>query len=110
MEVAEEPEVDPDEPAAEAPVTPMRRTSMRARMRRDRTPSGEPGTVVVIATGGWAEVFEGRRRLGRTPARVTLAPGRHTLRLVPFGDGPAVTRTVRVRSGETSNLAVPLSR
>jgi len=69
--------------------------------------TGEPGTVSVFAIGGWADIFEGRRRLGRTPARLSLPAGRHVLTLRPEG-GRAVRRTVDVPAGGTVRVRVEL--
>jgi len=123
--LAPEDEAETSSAAAEvsANASPMRpvATAMRRRARMQRGMTGrmaemmqaapvqQTGTVAVVALGGWADVFEGNRRLGRTPARVDLPAGRHTLRLRPFGMAPAVRRTVNVRPGAVTNLAVPVA-
>jgi serine/threonine-protein kinase len=70
-------------------------------------PVGEPGMVSVVAIGGWADIFEGSRRLGRTPARLTLSAGRHTLILLP-ANGPAQRQTVDVPAGGIARVRVEL--
>jgi hypothetical protein len=70
-------------------------------------PVGEPGMVSVVAIGGWADIFEGSRRLGRTPARLTLSAGRHTLILRP-ANGPAQRQTVDVPAGGIARVRVEL--
>jgi hypothetical protein len=70
--------------------------------------SGEPATITVITRGGWADVFVGSRRLGRSPGRWNLPPGTHTLRLVPEGSGAARTVQVTLGPGEGRTVAVPL--
>jgi hypothetical protein len=63
----------------------------------------------VATPGGWADVYRGGRRIGRSPGRFTLAPGRYALVLRPFGDGPERTVNVEVRAGETSRISVPVT-
>lgn len=69
--------------------------------------NGEPGLVNVFAVGGWADIFEGGVRLGRTPARLTLNPGRHTLILRP-SQGRPVRRVVEVPAGGNVRVRVEL--
>ncbi len=58
---------------------------------RPRSPTIRPGFLTVMSSHP-AEVFEGSRRLGRTPLTdVELRPGRHTLRFVPGGGLPPQT-------------------
>lgn len=70
--------------------------------------TGEPATITVITRGGWADVFVGARRLGRSPGRWNLPPGTHTLRLVPEGNGAPRTVQVTLGPGEGRTVAVPL--
>ncbi len=62
------------------------------------------GQVAITARGGWAEVFHGSRRLGRTPLRVHLPVGQQELRLVPYGRGPGRTVTVPVEWGQINAI------
>jgi serine/threonine-protein kinase len=119
-------ETPPSGPAAEAetepPVlatdedTPEPRTVRepapeRRQKRAVRAPPSapaEPGTVTVITPGGWADVYLGTRRLGRSPGRFELPAGNHTLRLVPFGDRGARTARVPVPSGGNARAVVRL--
>ncbi|RLB48977.1 MAG: hypothetical protein DRJ42_22050 [Deltaproteobacteria bacterium] len=106
-----------NEPSPEpvAPPRGSRPTQMRTAMRGSRAapsmmarqPTGEPGLVNVFAVGGWADIFEGGRRLGRTPARLRLPPGRHTLTLRP-SQGRTVRRVVDVPAGGTVRVRVEL--
>jgi eukaryotic-like serine/threonine-protein kinase len=67
----------------------------------------EPGRLQVGAQP-WAEVTVDGRRLGYTPMRpIVLPPGEHTARLL-HPAYPPVTRTVRIRPGETTQLRVDL--
>ena len=70
-------------------------------------PTGTTGTVNVFASGSWADIYEGNRLLGRTPARLRLPVGRHTLTLRP-PNGASVRRTVTVSEGSSTNLRVEL--
>ncbi len=67
-----------------------------------------PGTVNLITTGGWADVFENGTRLGRTPVQLRLPGGRHSLELRPFGQVPAVRARVDVPAGGSTRTVVPL--
>jgi serine/threonine-protein kinase len=57
------------------------------------------GQVNVVVPGGWAEIREGGRAIGRTPTRLRLRPGRHVLELHMFGQGPPRRVTVNVQAG-----------
>ncbi len=71
------------------------------------TMSSEPGIVSVFAVGGWADIYEGSRRLGRTPARLELSAGRHVLSIRP-PDAPAQRRVVTVPAGGQTRLRIEL--
>ena len=62
------------------------------------------GTVNVAAIGGWADIFVGGQRRGRTPAQLTLPAGRHVIELRPF----ARRRTVVGPAGGTARVALTL--
>jgi serine/threonine-protein kinase len=70
----------------------------------------EPGIVNVVTPGGWADIYVRGRKVGRSPGRIELPAGRHTVTLRPFGDGRAISRTVRVGAGDTERLSVPVQR
>lgn len=67
-----------------------------------------PGTINVVTTNGWAEVYLGRRRLGTTPGRFTIPSGKQTLRLKPFGKGTVQKERVNVRPGKTTKVKIRL--
>jgi len=112
-------QTDPSTPAAtveapsapdERPSTPRPRPPRSARARpRVATSMGGTGTVNVATPGGWAEIFEDGRRVGRAPGRLELPAGRHTLELRPFGTGAPVRVTVTVAAGETARVSQPLT-
>jgi hypothetical protein len=81
---------------------------MRATRRSSAMVDRAPGTVAVVTPPGWAEIFVGTRRVGRSPTEVRLPSGRQRIRLVPYGEGPAITRTVDVPAGGTTRLVVRL--
>ena len=68
------------------------------------------GAVSIAASGGWAEVYEGERRLGTTPGRFVLREGAHQLALRPHGGTASRALRVRVRAGEESHVRVALDR
>jgi serine/threonine-protein kinase len=68
---------------------------------------GEPGRLQVGAQP-WAEVVVDGRSLGYTPLKPIILPaGEHTTRL-QHPAYPPVTRTVRIRAGQTTQLSVDL--
>lgn len=64
-----------------------------------RKPAAAPGSVVVDSDPP-VSVFVGDTGYGRTPARLTLAPGRHRVRLTDAKTGINAYRTIRVKSGD----------
>lgn len=118
-ETAEAAEEEAEEEVEEETMATMATmTRMRRRPRMQPTPmmgpvritAREPGTVLVVTVGGWADVTSRGRSLGRAPGRFELPAGRHTLSIKPFGMNPAVRRAVRVRSGETTRVSVSVMR
>lgn len=80
---------------------------------RRNTPPSRPrttarGQVNVVALGGWADVFEGGRSLGRTPRQISLPSGRHVLTLRPFGRTPIKRVVVNVQPNKTVRVVVPV--
>ncbi|GAB5543819.1 MAG: hypothetical protein SangKO_035790 [Sandaracinaceae bacterium] len=74
------------------------------------TPRAATGGVSISAHGGgWADVFVGGRRLGRTPVRTELPEGRHRLRILPFGHEPGETVTVNIEAGLEETLVLELT-
>ena len=80
--------------------------------------SGSPTPAPRVATGavsisahggGWAEVYAGGRRLGRTPVHAELPEGRHRLRILPFGSEPGETVTVNIEAGIEETLVLELT-
>jgi serine/threonine-protein kinase len=70
-------------------------------------PEGD-GRLSVVTPPGWAELFIGPRRVGRSPIELTLPAGRYTVRIMPYGDGPAIERSVRVNAHRSARLVVRL--
>ena len=105
--VAAEPEVAA-EPAPRARRTPRPAPTPRTR----RTPPARPqgtGYVDLATPGGWADVYEGRRRIGRTPGRLSLSAGRHVLTLRPFGREAARRVLVDVEPESSRRVVVNLA-
>jgi hypothetical protein len=90
----------PDETAAE-PTSP-------GQARAKPPVKRGPGTINLVTRGGWAEIYEGRKKLGSTPSRLTLPAGRHRLVLKPFGEGKPKTVFVTVEAGKTKNVSIRL--
>jgi len=89
-----------------------RPVSSRTRARpADPAPvaSGEPGTLTIATPGGWADVFEGGRPVGRAPGRLTLPGGRHRLELRFFGTEPVRRVDVSVPAGGSARVLVEAS-
>jgi serine/threonine-protein kinase len=64
------------------------------------------GEVIVVAVGGWADVYVNGQRAGRTPARLRLPAGRATIVLRPSGGETSIRRPVTVRAGDETRLVV----
>lgn len=90
--------------AAGAPVAPTVSSEPRPH-------EGELGSLHIDASPGYAVVFEGGRRLGRTPLDIQLPVGAHSLRVHPNGDADrAESVTVDISggvTGETVSLDIP---
>ena len=84
------------------------RTNRSARRRRlpQRTVNAGRGKLNVSTPGGWADVYVNGARQGRTPLRIDVASGQHTVELRLFGRS-AARRTVRVKDGAVVRLVVP---
>ncbi len=90
--------------------TPARIFSKAPPREGDRTtrPVTRRGSVVVVTPGGWADVYHGSKRLGRSPSRFKLPSGSQTLRFAPFGKRPFRTKRVNVLSGGTTRVVLRL--
>jgi hypothetical protein len=67
----------------------------------------EPG-YLLLDTDPWATVFLGGSRLGTTPLRVSLPPGRHELSLVTKDSAERRGLTVVIASGKETRMSVHL--
>jgi serine/threonine-protein kinase len=85
-----------------------------AKVRKPQRPRSRPavkagpGTIDLVTSGGWAEVYKGKKLLGVTPRRLTLPAGRHRLVLKPFGDGKPKVVFVTVEANKRKKVSVPL--
>jgi eukaryotic-like serine/threonine-protein kinase len=70
--------------------------------------SSARGVVAIVTPPGWSEVFVDGARVGRTPMEARLPVGRHSVRLLPFGNEPAITRSIDVSEGSPTRLVVRL--
>jgi len=75
-----------------------------------RAALGPRGTVSVVTPGGWADIYFRGRRLGRTPTRVQLPPGRQVLSLRPFGSQRARNVVVQVPPGGSTRASLRVQR
>jgi eukaryotic-like serine/threonine-protein kinase len=122
-EVAMEAEVAPEPTMDVAPEPTMRGDEERPSQRNssemdepsmtemsemtDMTETGPSlGSLRVEANGGWAEVYNEGRLLGRTPLTTQLPEGEHQLRLLPSGREPGTNHFVRVHAGTEVRLNV----
>jgi hypothetical protein len=64
------------------------------------------GALNIVGIGGWADIYVGRRLLGRTPLSTSLPIGRHVISARPFGRGPEKRVAVDVERGETARVRV----
>lgn len=81
----------PTEPSAPAPVEPK-----------------NSATLTLVPTSGWADVYLGSRRLGRTPLRTELPAGHHRLRILPYGQEPASELPVDIEAEIDQRLTIEL--
>ncbi len=65
-------------------------------------------TVSVATPPGWAEIYVNGMRVGRSPTRIRLTQGRHTISLFPYGEGPSINRVVDVPATGLVRLVVRL--
>jgi serine/threonine-protein kinase len=111
-----EPAIAPPAELVEHVETSVERTPDRERTGSRRPPreaesameQGGSGVVNVVTPPGWAEIMVRGRRVGRSPAELTLPAGRHVVRILPYGEEPAITRTVVVPAGGVARLSVRL--
>lgn len=104
-EGADEGSSDPD--AEEAVAIEVEEAAAEPAMPAMRTRPRGSGSVALTTTGGWAEVWYGRRKLGVTPGEFDLPAGRRRLRLVRPGRG-SKNVIVRIRRGQTTRRRVEL--
>jgi serine/threonine protein kinase len=69
--------------------------------------AGSPG-YLLLDTDPWATVYLGSSRLGTTPLRVPLPPGRHQLSLQPKDPTQRRTITVVITSGKEERMSLSL--
>ncbi len=72
--------------------------------------SSGTGEVYLTTRGGWADVYVGGRKVGRTPQELRLPAGRHRVVLRPHGDGEERPMDVEVRAGRRVYLDVAVPR
>ncbi|MGB5350296.1 MAG: protein kinase, partial [Polyangiales bacterium] len=81
----------------------------RAKRARPRPAAkAGPGTIDLVTSGGWAEVYIGKKLLGGTPRRITLPAGRHRLVLKPFGEDKPKVVFVTVEANKRKKVSIPL--
>jgi hypothetical protein len=104
------PELARDVPAppSDARTAPRAPRAPRVTASRDVRASAEPAFVNVATPGGWADLYLRGAKVGRSPTRLTLPPGRHVIDLRPFGTQPPQRATVTAASGETARVSVPV--
>jgi serine/threonine-protein kinase len=96
------------EPPTAEPVPEVKESAPKRQRAHRATAKAGPGTINLVTRGGWAEVYNGKKKLGSTPRQLTLPAGRHRLTLRPFGDGTPKTVFVNVEAGKTKNVSVRL--
>ena len=76
--------------------------------RRAPSPVAQKGALLVTAAQGSGTIYAEGTLLGRTPARLTLAPGKHVLEIRPDAGGPIRRVPVEVTSGGLALVTVVL--
>jgi tRNA A-37 threonylcarbamoyl transferase component Bud32 len=102
-------------PPAPPPIAPATAAIVPAPVIEPEPPPPAPierpvgnGTVAIVTIGGWADVYDGRRRLGPTPGRFTLSAGRHVLIVRPHGGVDVRRVPVIIRRDQTTRVRVEL--
>lgn len=75
---------------------------------RDAAATQAHGVAVLTAASGWADIYEGSKKLGRTPLRVELSSGLHRLTLRPYGEAPARSMMVSIKPAQTVRVDLAL--
>lgn len=70
--------------------------------------TGLPGHVKIVTKGHSVEIYEGRKLLGKAPAKLTLPAGRHNLRLKSTESGETLTLPVTVVANATKTISLDL--
>ncbi len=99
-----------DEQSASPRKRPTRAAPRRVVVSKPAKPepsavTGE-GVVNVVTPGGWAYVLENGRRLGQTPARLTLSAGKHVLEIRPFGEPPSKRVAVEIEPDRIERVSI----
>jgi hypothetical protein len=107
------PAIKEPEPAVESAKTaevaePVAKVRKAQRTRSRPAAKTGPGTIDLVTSGGWAEVYKGKKLLGGTPRRLTLPAGRHRLVLKPFGEGKPKVVFVTVEANKRKKVSVRL--
>ncbi|MBT8470385.1 MAG: hypothetical protein KJN97_16690, partial [Deltaproteobacteria bacterium] len=95
-------------PKAVAAAEPAAKMQKPRRTRSRTAAKTGPGTIDLVTSGGWAEVYKGKKLLGGTPRRLTLPAGRHKLVLKPFGEGKPKVVFVTVEANKRKKVSVRL--
>jgi hypothetical protein len=93
----------------DSPTTPHARDARARRGTPARPRVTGYGQLNVSSEGGWADVLEGSRRLGRTPLRLNVTAGRHVLTVLPFGQPPARRIVVDVEPNAVERVSVRIA-
>ena len=76
--------------------------------RRAGRATARRGRLNLVTRGGWADIYVGGQRRGRTPTQLSLPAGRQVLVLRPFGTTPGQRVVVDVPSGGNRRVVVTL--
>lgn len=98
----------PDAGVSAAPSERRRDRDAGPRRREVAAEAAGNGRLSVVTPPGWAEIYVEGRRVGRSPTELTLSAGRHTVRIVPYGDGAPIERSVTVEADGSARLVVRL--
>jgi serine/threonine-protein kinase len=106
-ESAERPRVVRAKPAARPHAAAKRAIPTVRSAPAHEVVAGAPG-YLLLDTDPWATVYLGTTRLGTTPLRVPLPPGRHELSLQSKDATTRRTITVVITSGQEQRMSLPL--
>jgi len=102
-------------PTGSEPLPPLRLPPPAPAPTTEEAPASAPPTssksgMLDLSTEPLVEVLEGEISLGRAPLRISLAAGRHVLRLRSKENGIDVTRSIEIKAGRENEERIRVGK